>query len=149
MRKKTYAIIIAIMIISNLTSYIFGRYDVYMAKDVRPNGSESIWYPHFEDTREALLFEREYANALFEGLHRWYSNDDNDIWFDGFMKTKEYAKIDSLNQGDWEDFYYYESPILENWYDSYGMLEEPNEHFKDTISSQYVKILKLKTTPKI
>ena len=147
MKKKTYAIIIAIVIISNLTSYIFGRYDVYMAKDVRPNGSESIWYPHFEDTRASLAFERQYANALMEGLHRFYSNDDNDFWFSSFMKTKEYQKIDSLNNSDWEDFYYYETPILEDWYTSYGVDYEPQEEFKDTVSSKYVKSLKL--TPKI
>ena len=143
MKKKTYAIIIAIVIISNLTSYIFGRYDVYMAKDVRPNGSESIWYPHFEDTRASLAFERQYANALMEGLHRFYSNDDNDFWFESFMLTKEYAKIDSLNNGDWEDFYMYETPQLESWYDTYGVNYEPDEHFKDTISENYVKYLKL------
>lgn len=83
-----------------------------MASDVREDGSETVFYPHFYNTKEALSYEREYANALLEGLHRFYSNDDNDFWFDVFMKTPEYKKIDSLNFGNWEDFYYYETPML-------------------------------------
>lgn len=140
MKKIIY---LAILVIACGISYYMGSHDVYMAKDVNKDGSESIWYPHFENMKSSLKFEREYANALFEGLHRFYSNDDNDFWFSSFMKTREYQKIDSLNQGDWEDFYYYETPILEDWYMSYGVEYEPNEHFKDTISYKHIKTLKL------
>ena len=139
MKKFIYIIILAICC---MASYYIGSHDIYMARDCHPDGSESIWYPHSEDIRTSLKFEREYANALFEGLHRFYSNDDNDFWFESFVHTKEYAKIDSLNQGDWEDFYYYETPLLESWYDSYGVLEEPDEHYKDTVTSAYIKYIK-------
>ena len=141
MKTKTYFIIAAIIVASNACSYYAGSHDIYMAADVYKDGSTSISYPHSYNIKEALSFERQYANALREGLHRFYSNDDNDIWFTGFMHTKEYQKIDSLNQGDWEDFYYYETPIIEDWYTTYGTVEEPSEIFKDTISSNTVKLL--------
>lgn len=139
MKKIIYS---AILILACMASYYVGSHDIYMAKDCNPDGSESIWYPHSYSLRESLKFEREYANALFEGLHRWYSNDDNDMWFESFMHTKEYAKIDSLNQGDWEDFYYYESAPLESWYDYYGVLEEPSQTYKDTVSTKYIELCK-------
>ena len=50
-----------------------------------------------------FLKEREYCNAVLEGLHKFYDTDI--ILWGKFMQTKEYQKIDSLNGGDWEDFY--------------------------------------------
>ena len=133
MKTKTYIILIAIILISNLCSFVFGRYEIYMAADVKPSGTISAKYPHFYNLKEALYLEKEYANALFEGLHRFYGNDDNELWFEGFMKTKEYLKIDSLNGGDWEDFYYYETPPLEDWWRNYGTTFEPTEQEKDSL----------------
>lgn len=133
MKTKTYIILIAIILISNLCSFVFGRYEIYMAADVRPSGAISAKYPHFYNIKEALYLEKEYANALFEGLHRFYGSDDNELWFEGFMKTKEYLKIDSLNGGDWEDFYYYETPMLEDWFAHYGTEFEPTEQEKDSL----------------
>ena len=130
MRKFLY---IVILIVVSFASYFCGANDIYMAKDCHADGSESIWYPHFYNKSEALFQERQYANALFEGLHRFYSNDDNELWFEGFMKTKEYQKIDSLNHGDWEDFYYYETPKLEDWSCRYGTDFEPSQVLKDSI----------------
>jgi hypothetical protein len=49
------------------------------------------------------------------------------------MITPEYRKIDTLNGGDWEDFYYYETPRLESWELVYGTLDEPSEAYKDSI----------------
>ena len=114
-------------------SYYMGSHWIYMAADVHSDDSESIMYPHSFDLREAYLAEKEIANALFEGLHRFYSNDDHDDWFTGFAKTKEYAKIDSLLNGNWEDFYYYETPPLEDWFSVYGTAFEPSESYKDSI----------------
>ena len=110
---KTTIMTLAGLIAGLLVGVFVGSHDIYMAADVRPDGTESMWYPHVSNVREELAFEREYANALFEGLHRFYSNDDNDAWFDLFVPTPEYHKIDSLNGGDWEDFYFYETPKLE------------------------------------
>ncbi len=62
-----------------------------------------------------------------EGLHRFYEDDDNDLWFNGFVLTEEYQKIDSLNGGDWEDFYYYASAPVEDWEAEYGTEFEPSE----------------------
>lgn len=109
--KKIIATIV-LLLVTNVVSYFIGSHSFFMAADVKEDGTETIFYPHWYSTAEALNFEREYANALLEGLHRFYSNDDNDFWFDVFMQTPEYHKIDSLNGGDWEDFYYYETPIL-------------------------------------
>lgn len=101
-----------IIVISLLLGYYLGGHEIYMAADVLEDGTETALYPHAYSIRESLSFERQYANALMEGLHRFYSNDDNDLWFNDFMKTPEYHKIDSLNGGDWEDFYHYETPLL-------------------------------------
>lgn len=70
----------------------------------------NTWYfdiyhiPHKFNTEQARLCELEYSNALFEGLH-WYMRDDTAYWDSVFKKTIEYRKIDSINEGDWEDFY--------------------------------------------
>ena len=103
---------ICALIATNAATYYVASHHIYMASDVRPDGSESVMYPHSYNLGDALKSEREYANALMEGLHRFYSNDDNDAWFDLFMPTKEYQRIDSLNGGDWEDFYMYETEPL-------------------------------------
>ena len=131
----TRVVIVAALVLSNLCSCYVGRNYIYMAQDVREDGL-SIKYPHAINLKEAWLKERELANALFEGLHRFYSNDDNDAWFEEFMKTKEYAKIDSLLQGYWEDFYFYETPPLENWEEVYGTEFEPTESYKDSIRAK-------------
>lgn len=107
-----------------------------MAADGRKDGTTTIMYPHYFNIKEAMLNDRQLIVALFDGLHRFYSNDDNDAWFEEFMKTKEYAKIDSLLQGDWEDFYYYETPKLENWEAIYGTEFEPSESYKDSIRAK-------------
>lgn len=101
-----------IITVALLLGYYLGGHEIYMAADVSADGTETAFYPHAYSIRESLSFERQYANALMEGLHRFYSNDDNDLWFDVFMQTPEYHKIDSLNGGDWEDFYHYETDIL-------------------------------------
>lgn len=116
-----------------LIGYYVGSHDIYMASDVNKEGKVGIPYPHAYNLRDALYSERQYCNALFEGLHRFYANDDNDFWFNSFMLTKEYAKIDSLNGGDWEDFYYYQTPILEDWLAVYGVECEPSEEQKDSL----------------
>lgn len=59
---------------------------------------------HFYNTKESLKYERQYSNAVLEALH-WYMKGDTIYWKNVFMKTKEYHKIDSINEGDWEDFY--------------------------------------------
>jgi hypothetical protein len=110
-----------------------------MAADVSTTGEESSWYPHAIDVRKGYFEQVEYASALLEGLHRFYSNDDNDLWFESFMRTKEYEVIDSLNGGDWEDFYYYETPQLEDWFCTYGTIEEPSENYKKHINSLKTK----------
>lgn len=102
MKKIIY---LAILVIACGISYYMGSHDVYMAKDVNKDGSESIWYPHSEDIRTSLKFEREYANALFESLHFFYQEYPA-VW-EKFESSEEYAKIDSLNGCDWEDFYTY------------------------------------------
>lgn len=105
--------VVVLLLVTNAMSYFIGSHEFFMGADVNPDGTESIWYPHYYNTSEALSYERQYANALLEGLHRFYSSDDNDFWFDVFMKTPEYQKIDSINGGDWEDFYHYSTPSLE------------------------------------
>ena len=144
MKKRniiTKVVIVAALELSNLISYYMGSHYMFLAADVHQNGSESLLYPHFIDLRESWSAERQLANALFEGLHRFYSNDDNDFWYESFVNTVEYNKIDSLLQGDWEDFYYYETPQLENWYAVYGTEFEPSKAYKDSVDFGIAKAL--------
>lgn len=127
------------LILTNVMSYYLGSHYIYMAADVSSEGKESSWYPHSINVRKGYFEQVEYASALLEGLHRFYSNDDNDLWFESFMRTKEYEVIDSLNGGDWEDFYYYETPQLEDWFCTYGTIEEPSEKYKNYINSLKAK----------
>ena len=130
--KKKVIITIAILL-TFLAGNWYGAHNIYWVQDVRKDGSLSWYYPYITEVRDELAFEREYCNALFEGLHRFYSNDDNDFWFESFVYTNEYQRIDSINGGDWEDFYYYETPILENWDDVYGYKFEPTQEEKDSL----------------
>ena len=102
MKKIIY---LAILVIACGISYYMGSHNVYMAKDVNKDGSESIWYPHSENIIESLSIEREFANSLFEGLHFFYQEYPT-IW-EKFEASEEYAKIETINNGDWEDFYVY------------------------------------------
>lgn len=129
---KKYILLTA-FVLTNVLSYYLGSHWFYMAADVHQDGTESIMYPHFFNLRESWVAEKQLANALFEGLHSFYSNDDNDAWFEKFVPTKEYQKIDSLLNSDWEDFYYYETPMLESWFSVYGTIIEPSEEYKDSI----------------
>lgn len=102
MKKIIY---LAILVIACGISYYMGSHDVYMAKDVNKNGTETVWYPHAYSIRNSLEFEWQYSNALFEGLHFFYQ-EYPEVWNE-FKTSKEHAKIDSLNGCDWEDFYTY------------------------------------------
>lgn len=86
---------IILILIFAILGFLCGRYDYY--EDI--NGKI---YPY--NIKEHLDEEHAYANALFEGLH-WYMRDDTTHWNNVFKNTFEYQKIDSINQGDWEDFY--------------------------------------------
>lgn len=104
--KKIY-IYISLVVAASVgycAGYFLGSHDVILTED----GGLPIVY----DVRDALDYEREYADALLCGLHRWYASIDNEIWFDEFMQTDEYKRINKINGGDWEDFYLYESEPL-------------------------------------
>ena len=83
------------IILVGCAGFFFGRYKWYTDIDGKP---------HFYNLEEYYLYEVKYSNALLEGLH-WYLRDDPDYWKEFFMGTSEYYKIDSINGGNWEDFY--------------------------------------------
>lgn len=88
-------IYITLIIIAGITGYWIGQQSWFFDINNKP-----YWY----NTQEALNEERAYANAMFEGLHWWYRQNTN-WWEYQFKNSPEYNKIDSINQGDWEDFY--------------------------------------------
>ena len=134
MKKIIYFIIaLAIIVMTYIIGHFFGSHTFYMAADVRADGTETVMYPHCYNTEEAFLREREVAKAALDALHRFYCNDDNEQWFEEFIPTKEYQKLDSALEHDWEDFYYYETPQLENWEAVYGCSFEPVQEIKDSI----------------
>lgn len=125
MKKKNLLAIVLLLLVTNAMSYFIGSNTIYMAKDCHKDGTESIWYPHFFNTEDALIHERQYCSAWIELAHYYLydnnpsmcseCNDSTDIerernnyWLDVVSESDYYEKIDSLNGGDWEDFY-------ENW----------------------------------
>lgn len=90
-----HIIYIILIIISTLCGYWIGQQTWFFDINHKP-----YWY----NTQEALDSEKAYCNACFEGLHWWYRQNTN-WWEYQFVNTTEYHKIDSINQGDWEDFY--------------------------------------------
>lgn len=103
---------------SNVVSYYLGSHDIYKAwpvKDGYVDWDKKEWCS--DNIRELSAKKTEYIGALMDLLHLWYSNDDNDFWFDVVIKTPEYKRVESINHGNWEDFYYYETPklVYEDW----------------------------------
>lgn len=101
--KKTLTFVITI-IITFCVGFKMGRNEIILTKE--PTGVTYI------DYKEAYYAEQAIAASALELLHLWYSNDDNDYWFEVVAKTQEYQKLDSALCGDWEDFYYYETPLM-------------------------------------
>lgn len=101
--KKTLIFIITIAI-TFCVAFAMGRNEIIPTKE--PIGAICINY------KEAYLAEKQIAASALELLHLWYSNDDNDYWFDVVVKTPEYQKLDSALNQDWEDFYLYETPLM-------------------------------------
>lgn len=100
---KKVLIILVILAIGYCIGFTFGRYDVYMCVDkhIRTLNYKTAYYS-----------EKNIAGASLELNHLFFSNEDNDYWFDVIINTKEYAKLDSALGGNWEDFYMYETPIM-------------------------------------
>lgn len=88
-------IYISLIILFTICGYYAGQYEWYF--DINNK-------PHCYNIKEVLDEERAYCNATIEGLHWWYRQNTN-WWEYQFKNTPEYHKIDSINQGDWEDFY--------------------------------------------
>ena len=100
---KKVLIILITLAVGYCLGYLLGRYDVYKTVD---NHICTLNY------KEAYLAEKAIASASLELNHLWYSNDDNDYWYDVVINTKEYQRLDSALNGDWEDFYLYETPLM-------------------------------------
>ena len=100
--KKIISLIVAIAI-GCCIGYYLGGHEIY--RDIEGNF-------HSDSYKEMWLGERVVASAAIDLLHRFYSNDDNDEWYEKVIPSKEYARLDSALQGDWEDFYLYESPNI-------------------------------------
>lgn len=94
------SVMASFVIIGVMFGYIIGKHsaDVEMQK-----------------TQESLKLEREYCGAWMELAHHYlYDNnpahpgdpiEKNNYWFDVVMESDYYQKIDSLNNGYWEDWY--------------------------------------------
>lgn len=96
--KTKHIIYISLLIVSNIITYFVTSRDYVICAD------GELWSYNVKD---ALAGERQIASACFDLLHRFYSNDDNEFWFDVVVPSEQYNKLDSILNGDWEDFYYY------------------------------------------
>ena len=101
--KKTLIFIITIAI-TFCIAFAMGRNEIIPTKD--PVGVTYINY------KEAYYAEKKVASAALELLHLWYSNENNEYWYNVVVLTEEYQKLDNALNQDWEDFYLYETPIM-------------------------------------
>ena len=97
------ALIIFIFVMSNLITHFIATTGIHKYADCIKTYSIT----------DALDGEREIARSAINLLHRFYSNDDNDLWFEVIMLTPEYKDLDKALDGDWEDFYYYSTDIMD------------------------------------
>lgn len=96
-------LIILSVAISCCIGFTLGRYNVFISAD------NHICIMNY---KTGYLAEKAIAGASLELNHLWYSNNDNDYWYDVVVKTSEYQKLDSALNGDWEDFYHYETDLM-------------------------------------
>ena len=71
-------------------------------------GAMAGWFTNqkvnnYDDIARDRLHMIDAQDAL---LHVVYS-DDPDYWYDVLMETDQYCTLDSVREGDWEDFYLY------------------------------------------
>lgn len=99
-----------ILVVTNLATWFFSSHEIFWGTDHLP--------AYVIDTKDALREEREYCNAIFEMLHEYWQYYDveydtegnviarHNFWIDCIEESDAYMKADSLNHGDWEDFFY-------------------------------------------
>lgn len=73
--------------------------------------SAEYWHQRFLDNREELLLWRDIAHMYYQ-FKDYEDLDENwepvrryTFWEDAIMDTPTFDKLDSIQQGDWEDFY--------------------------------------------
>lgn len=119
MNKKQIIFTIMLLCLTNVCTWFFSAHEIYMAQDVSKDGKTSINYPHFYNIRNAYYTEREYCGCMMEMLHDYWEFKDiewtndgqpvgkHDFWNEVIMESDAYHTADSINGGDWEDFYYH------------------------------------------
>lgn len=77
---------------------------------VNGHGAE-YWHQRFLDDREELLLWRDVAHMYYQ-FNDYEDLDENwepvrryTFWEDAIMDTQTFDKLDSIQGGDWEDFY--------------------------------------------
>jgi hypothetical protein len=78
---------------------------------VNGHGAE-YWHQRFLDDREELLLWRDVAHMYWQFQDYDYLDDKtwepvgrHNFWDDCISETQTYDMLDSIQQGDWEDFY--------------------------------------------
>ena len=66
-----------------------------------------LGYTYRHNEWQTEIAERTKINGAYaELLHTIYKSDTT-YWKETIVSSKEYKELDSLRQGDWEDFYLY------------------------------------------
>lgn len=117
MNKKQIVFTIMLLCLTNICTWFFSANEVYIAADVDKDGKESIKYPHFFNLHDAYYSERQYCACMIEMLHMYWQNYDveynkegevisrHNFFDDCIAETDAYLKADSINEGNWEDFF--------------------------------------------
>lgn len=119
MKNKLFSLLL--LVLSFVSGYYVGSHEFYMAADCDRNGNISVTYPHCFNLKDAYYGEREYCSAWIELAHHYLYDwnpsicgecdslldayHNTDYWTDVVSESCYYDKIDSLNGGEWEDFY--------------------------------------------
>lgn len=109
MNKKQIIFTIVLLCLTNVSTWFLSSHEIEWDDNHIPCDCYS--------THDALVAERQYCGAIFEILHDYWEFLDvqytdstvvrHAFWKDVIMEGDAYHTADSINGGDWEDFFYH------------------------------------------
>lgn len=105
--RKLVALIIMLLVITNGITYFVTSHNFMWGYKVNTETHKVNKIPslYIQNIEKSLSEECKFTNALWELLHLTYE-DNLQYWENTVRYSKEYQVVDSLKQGDWEDFFY-------------------------------------------
>lgn len=102
MLKQIVSFIIVLMGMCHI-SYQLGAHTFVWQRN--EDGSLKLAPPEICNTQELVIEQANMREALEELTHHFLYENNHTFWEDSVKPTKYYQKLDSIYQGDWEDWY--------------------------------------------